>query len=133
MKVFKKTILPILFATIWISVSEFIRNELIFKFKWIDHYKDMGLDFPDDPINGAIWGLWSLLFAMAIYIISQKFSLIQTTFLSWYIGFVLMWVVIGNMGVLPYSILAGAIPLSLLEAFVASLIIIRMATPPGAR
>jgi hypothetical protein len=43
--------------------------------------------------------------------------------LSWFVGFVLMWVVIGNMGVLPKGLLYIAIPLSLLEAFLASFII----------
>ena len=119
----KKTILPILLSTIWISISEFVRNELLLKSYWTKHYQDMGLAFPSEPINGAVWGLWSFLFAIAIYIIAKKFSLLQTAFLSWFVAFVLMWVVTGNMGVLPYNILYFAIPLSLLEAFLASFII----------
>ncbi|HSM46322.1 MAG TPA: hypothetical protein VK872_00790 [Draconibacterium sp.] len=119
----KKTILPILLATVWISVSEFVRNEFIVKSYWTSHYEKLGLVFPSEPVNGAVWGLWSLLFAIAIFIISKKFTLLQTTFLSWFVGFVLMWVVIGNMGVLPAGILLFAVPLSLLEAFVASYII----------
>jgi len=120
---FKKAILPILFATIWISISEFVRNEFIIKSYWTKHYENLGLVFPSEPINGVIWGLWSLCFAVAIFIIAKKFSLLQTTFLSWFVGFVLMWIVIGNMNVLPYRILFFAVPLSLLEAFLASLII----------
>lgn len=120
---FKKSILPLLLATIWISLSEFLRNELLFKSYWIDHYRDIGLTFPSEPINGAMWGLWSLLFATAIYVISKKFPLIQTTLLSWFVGFVLMWIVIGNLGVLPYGLLVFAIPLSLLEVFIAAYII----------
>ena len=123
----KKTILPILLATIWISISEFARNELLLKNYWTEHYQNLGLIFPSEPINGAIWGLWSFLFAIAIYIIAKKFSLLQTTFLSWFMAFVLMWVVTGNMDVLPYKILYFAIPLSLLEAFLASLIISKLA------
>jgi len=119
----KKTVLPVLLATVWISISEFVRNEFIVKSYWTGHYEKLGLVFPAEPVNGAIWGLWSLLFAIAIFIISKKFSLLQTTFLSWFVGFVLMWVVIGNMGVLPLGILIFAIPLSLLEAFVASFIV----------
>ena len=119
----KKTVLPILLATIWISVSEFVRNEFIAKSYWTGHYEKLGLVFPAEPVNGAIWGLWSLLFAIAIFIISKKFSLLQTTFLSWFVGFVLMWVVAWNLGVLPVGILIIAVPLSLLEAFVASFII----------
>jgi hypothetical protein len=119
----KKSVLPILLATIWISISEFVRNELLLKSFWVDHYQKLGLVFPSEPINGAVWGLWSLLFAISIFIISKKFSLIATTFLSWFVGFVLMWVVIGNLNVLPYGILIYAIPLSLLEAFIAAFII----------
>ena len=125
MKKVKNTILPIILATIWISISEFARNEVLLKSYWMEHYQNMGLEFPSEPINGAVWGLWSFLFAIAIYIISKKFSLLQTTFLSWFVAFVLMWVVTGNMGVLPYGILYFAIPLSLLEAFLASFIIKR--------
>jgi len=122
-KYLKKTILPVLLATIWISVSEFVRNELLVKTYWTEHYNNLGLVFPAEPINGAVWGIWSLLFAIAIYIISKKFSLIQTTFLSWFVGFVLMWVVVWNMNVLPDGILLIAGPLSIFEAFVATFII----------
>ncbi|MCF8368737.1 MAG: hypothetical protein K9G76_06815 [Bacteroidales bacterium] len=123
MIVLKKTILPILLATIWISISEFVRNEFLLKSYWTEHCNSLGLIFPSEPLNGSVWGLWSLLFAIAIYIISGKFSLWPTTFLSWFVGFVLMWVVTWNMGVLPLGILYFAIPLSFLEAFLATLII----------
>jgi hypothetical protein len=123
MKKLKKTMLPVLLATIWISISEFVRNEFLIKSYWTDHYENMGLIFPSEPINGAIWGIWSLCFAISIYIIAQKFTLLQTTFIAWFVGFVFMWLVIGNMNVLPFGILPFAVPLSILEAFVASLII----------
>ena len=123
MHFFKKTILPVLMATVWISLSEFFRNQVLLSWYWVDHYKQMGLVFPNAPVNGAVWGLWSLLFAIAIYIIAKKFNLLQTFLLSWFVGFVLMWVTIGNLGVLPFGILIFAVPLSLLEAFLAGFII----------
>jgi len=119
----KKTVLPILLATIWISISEFIRNEFIVKSYWIKHYEKIGLVFPAEPINGAVWGIWSLCFAIAIFFIAKKFSLLETTILSWFAGFVLMWLVIWNLSVLPAGLLLFAVPLSLLEAFLASFII----------
>jgi len=119
----KKTILPVLAATVWISISEFVRNEFIVKSFWTNHFNELGIVFPSEPVNGAVWGIWSLLFAIAIFIISKKFTLMHTTLLSWFVGFVLMWFVIGNLGVLPYGLLFYAIPLSLLESFVASWII----------
>ncbi len=123
MTIMKKTVLPILLATIWISVSEFVRNEFIVKSYWTKHYEKLGLVFPSEPINGAVWGIWSLCFAIAIFFIAKKFSLLQTTFLSWFVGFVLMWIVIWNMNVLPIGLLFFAVPLSLLEAYLATFII----------
>jgi hypothetical protein len=119
MQTIKKTVLPILLTTIWISISEFVRNTFLLHKYWIEHYQNLGLTFPEQPINGAVWGIWSLCFAIAIFIFSKKYTLIQTTFLSWFVGFVFMWLVVGNLGVLPFGILVYAIPLSLLEAFVA--------------
>ena len=127
MNYLKNTVLPVLISTIWISISEFVRNEYILKSYWIDHFKSLGLEFPSGPVNGVIWGLWSLLFAISIFIISRKFNFIQTAMLAWFVGFILMWVVIGNLGMLPSGILYFAVPLSLLEAFIASLIIIKLA------
>jgi hypothetical protein len=123
MRLVRKTILPIFVATAWISLSEFVRNEFLVKSIWIKHYQSLGLIFPSESINGAVWGGWSLLFAITIFVIAKKFTLIQTTFLSWFAGFVMMWVVIGNLGVLPFSLLLYAIPLSILESLVAAFII----------
>jgi hypothetical protein len=119
----RKTVLPIFLATAWIGASEFVRNQLLFKSYWTEHYAGLGLVFPEKAVNGAVWGVWSLLFAVAVYAIAKKFTLIQTALLAWFVGFVFMWVVIGNLGVLPYGLLVFAVPLSLLEAFLASVII----------
>ncbi len=127
MKVLKNYFLPVIAATLWISVSEFFRNEFLLKEVWINHYQSMGLVFPSEPVNGAVWGLWSLLFAISIFIISKRFNLLQTTLLSWLVGFLLMWVVTSNMDVLPYDILYYAVPLSLLECYIASLLIFLIA------
>ncbi|MGC9367508.1 MAG: hypothetical protein ACP5FK_10785 [bacterium] len=126
MKILRFTILPVFLAALWISISEFVRNELLFKSYWIDHYRNLGLVFPSEPVNGAMWGVWSLLFAAAIFFISKKFNLLQTTSISWLMGFVLMWVVIGNLNVLPFSLLIFAVPLSIIESFLAALIISKL-------
>jgi len=123
MKFLQKTILPVFLATAWISISEFARNQFIVSSYWTNHYKSLGLVFPSAPVNGAVWGLWSLLFAVAVFIIAKKFTLVQTTFLSWLLAFVMMWVAIGNLGVLPFGLLWMAVPLSILESFIASWII----------
>jgi hypothetical protein len=122
----KRTVLPILIATIWISISEFVRNTFLLNNYWTEHYQKLGIIFPEQPVNGAVWGIWSLCFAIAIFILSKKYTLLQTTFLSWFIGFVFMWLVIGNLGVLPFGTLFYSIPLSVLEAFLASFIIFKL-------
>ena len=123
MNILRRTVLPVSAATMWISISEFARNQFIVQSYWTSHYHSLGMEFPSHPLNGAVWGIWSLLFAVAIFVLSKKFSLVQTTLISWFLGFVMMWVVIGNLGVLPFGILPYAIPLSLLESFVAAWII----------
>ncbi|HQO49468.1 MAG TPA: hypothetical protein PK939_03510 [Bacteroidales bacterium] len=123
MIVLKKQVLPVLAATIWISLSEFFRNEFLLKQHWIQHYSDMGQQFPGSPINGAVWGVWSLIMSILVLVILQKFSYFQTVFIVWIASFVMMWLVIGNLGVLPFAILPYAIPLSLLKVFVATAIV----------
>jgi hypothetical protein len=123
MKLLKGTFLPILLATIWISLSEFVRNQFLVRSFWIRHYQDLGLIFPAKPVNAAFWGVWSLLFAVTVFILAKKFTLLQTTFLSWFVACVMMWVVIGNLGVLPYGLLVYAVPLSILESWVATIIV----------
>lgn len=124
----KKTLLPVLLATVWISISEFVRNTFLLHRYWTEKYADLGLVFPEEPINGAVWGIWSLCFAVLIYILSTRFTFIQTMILSWFVAFVMMWLVIGNLSVLPFGILPIAIPLSLLETWVACLIVYRLSS-----
>lgn len=121
-----RSLLAILAATAWISLNEFVRNQLVLLDQWTAHYAGLGLSFPVEPLNGAVWGLWSLAFAVVILILAKRFSLVETAALAWSIGFVLMWLVIGNLSVLPFSILPIAIPWSLAEAFGAAWIAKRL-------
>ena len=124
-----KKILPVVAATIWISLSEFVRNEWLFKSYWTEHYRALGLAFPSAPINGAMWGVWSLMLAVVVFVLARRYTTLQTTLLSWFVAFPMMWVVIGNLNVLPFSLLWFAVPLSLLEAFVATVIVKRTSRP----
>ena len=119
----KKTILPLILAAVWISISEFVRNTFLIRSYWIDHYQKLGLIFPEQGINGAVWGIWSLSFSFVLFFLAKKFTLVETVLLGWVIGFLLMWLVIGNLGVLPYRILPLAVPLSMLEVYVAVFIV----------
>jgi hypothetical protein len=85
------------------------------------------MTFPSAPVNAVVWVIWGFVFALMIYLLSRKFSLVETTFISWVMGFLMMWLVTWNLNVLPLSILVFAIPLSLVESFFASYICVRMA------
>jgi len=128
MNFLKKTVVPVFLATIWISISEFVRNEFMLKSYWTEHYEKLGVVFPSEPVNGAVWGIWSLCFAILIFVIQKKFKFCQTVAISWFAGFVLMWLVTGNLSVLPFEILIFAVPLSILEVLVAVFIISRAAS-----
>ena len=120
-----RNIIAVILTGIWVNASEFFRNEVLLKTYWVDHYQLLGMTFPSEPLNGMIWVAWGFLFAIAIYMISRKFDLIQTTLISWFMAFVLMWVVTWNLNILPSAILFYAVPLSLLEAFIGSYVCIK--------
>jgi hypothetical protein len=124
-----RSIFAVLAAWVWILLSEFVRNSLLFHGLWEAHYQSLGLTFPNAPENGAIWAAWSLVFAVLIFILSRRFSIVETFLLAWTMGFVLMWLVIGNLGVLPLGLLWFAVPLSLLEAALASWLVTKIVRP----
>jgi hypothetical protein len=118
----KKFALAVMTAGIWISVSEFLRNELLFKSYWLEKYAQLGLEFPSAAINNALWGLWSFVLAGIAAYLSNKLKFIEIVAVTWVLGFLLMWIVIGNLNVLPVGLLVVAVPWSIIELVVAILI-----------
>lgn len=119
----KRTILSVLLAGIWITVSEFLRNELLFKSHWIDHYQSLGLEFETRPINGMLWMIWGFIMAYLIFKLLESFSFFMAMVLSWLAAFVMMWITIYNLQVLPLKLLVFAVPLSMAEVIVAGVIL----------
>ena len=124
----KKTILPILLTGIWMNVAGTIRWIYLIEPYWLEKYNYLDLVFPSATINNITWMIWGFMFAMVIFILSRKFNLIQTTLLSWFMVYVMMWVVVWNVGVLPTDMLWVNIPLGFLDAFVGALICKRLAS-----
>ena len=122
MEYFKKIILPILLTGIWINISETLRWVFFVEPYWIEYYQNLNLSFPTGIINNIIWMIWGFSFATIIFIISRKFNLVQTTFLSWFVTFIMLWLVLWNIEILPVGFLWFVIPLSLFEVFVGALI-----------
>lgn len=103
----------------WIGFSEFLRNELLFKYYWIEKYEELGVVFPSLMINNLIWAVWSFILSGLIVFLSRKLKFIENVIVTWLFAFVMMWLVIGNLNVLPYGLLFFAVPLSLVEVVVA--------------
>lgn len=122
----KKTILPVAIAGIWITLSEFIRNEFLFKSYWTGHFSSLGLKFETLPINGILWMIWSFALAYLVFKLLQKFSFGETILLAWLSSFVMMWITVYNLQVLPLNLLIFAVPLSLIEIVIAGFIIRKM-------
>jgi hypothetical protein len=127
----RKFILAVIASGIWISFSEFLRNELLFKSYWIGKYAGMGLQFPSSTINNALWGLWSFILAGAAAYLAKRLKFLETVVILWVLGFVLMWIVIGNLNVLPYGLLVIALPWSVVEVAVAVLIVKKIIAGQG--
>jgi hypothetical protein len=119
--------LAVLLAGLWIGASEFFRNQLLLNATWVAHYDAMGLVFPSAPINAGVWVVWGFVYAGVIFAISRRYGLAATTVLGWVVGFLMMWLVTWNLSVLPTAILWFAVPLSLLESFLAALICLKVA------
>lgn len=111
----QKTILAVVVSGAWIGASEFLRNELLFKPHWLSHYQNLGLTFPSTMINNAVWGVWSFVMAGLVYVLTRSFSFWKTAVFAWLSYFVMMWLVIGNLNVLPFSLLWIAVPWSMIE------------------
>jgi hypothetical protein len=122
----KKNIYSILITTCWIASSEFFRNSILLHHYWRNAYQKNGVTFPELPITGLVWGTWSLFFAIVIVVFSKIYTFVQTMFLSWFVGFILIWLVIWNLGFFPIQILPFAVPLSLLEVFIATFLIFKI-------
>jgi RsiW-degrading membrane proteinase PrsW (M82 family) len=64
--------------------------------------------------------------------LAQKFTLLQTTIITWLAGFVLVWIALWNCAVLPLGILPVVVPLSLVTIFITVLIARKLQPRPSA-
>lgn len=119
---FKKAIWQILLVGIWINISETLRW-ILFSKSYIDiHFEAVNLILPNEPINNILWIIWGIIIAVMIFIISKKFTVLQTTFIIWVVVFVMHWLALWNFTVLPINILWLVVPLSYIEVLVGALI-----------
>lgn len=118
----KKFLLAILAAGVWMNLNEFARNELVVKQIWIDGFAKTGLPYQSTPVTGIAWMLWAFIFIAILTWLVTKFSVLQSTLITWIVGFVLLWLGLWNLGVLPEGLLYVAAPWSFVEVYVSALI-----------
>jgi hypothetical protein len=116
----KKSAVAFMVAGVWVAISEFVRNELAFKSYWIEKYAGNSMVFPSEAANNALWGLWSFMLSGVVVFLLHRLRFVETILVTWFVAFVMMWVVIGNLNVLPPGLLAFAIPWSFVEVTIAT-------------
>jgi hypothetical protein len=122
MKDYKKAIWQIIIVSIWINIAETLRWVFFTKDYFIKHYQDMNLVLPFGPLYLVLWLIWGILLSVMIFIISKKFTILQTTFIIWLMAFFMVWITLFNMNALPVSILWLVVPLSFISILVGVLI-----------
>ena len=127
-----KSLWQVLLLAVWINLSETVRWVLYSQPKFETLYRNMGRELPNGPINGILWMIWGVLIACLVFILSKKFTLLQTTIITWVTVFVMIWIALWNYAILPLDILLVAAPLSLVEIFIAALISKKLQPQPSA-
>lgn len=122
MKNYKKTVWQIFVVSLWINIFETLRWVLFAKPDIDMYFKAANLVLPNQPINNILWMVWSIIMAVMIFIISKKFKVLQTTFIVWIIVYVMHWIALWNMTVLPINILWLAVPLTFINVLIGTLI-----------
>jgi hypothetical protein len=127
----KRSLISIIAAGLWIACFEFLRNEIIFKHLWVNHFRVLGLEFKTLPLNGMLWVMWSFIMAYILHALLEQFSFLKAMILAWLACFVMMWIVVYNLQALPLLLLTAAIPMSVLELVIAQLIIVKLTKTPA--
>jgi len=122
MKDHKKTIWQITILSVWINVAETIRWIVFAKPYFVSHYQKMNIEPPSGLLYLIIWFVWGVLLALLVYIISRKFSLIETTIIVWLSVFSGIWIMLFNQSLVTFPILFAIAAFCFIEIFIAVLI-----------
>lgn len=121
MKNHKKSIWQVIIISIWINVAETIRWLVFAKPYFLSHFQRMNIEPPGGPLNLIVWFIWGILVALLIYILLKKFPLIKTTIIIWLSVYSGIWIMLFNLKVLSYCILAAMAAFCFIEIFIGTL------------
>jgi hypothetical protein len=116
----------VLAAGLWMTLVQFVQNQLLFLGLWQDLFRSHGQLFATAPLNGMLWTVWSLLHAYLVreLLATRRFG--QAVFGAWLISFVMMWCALYNLQALPLQLLLAAVPISLGATYLSAKIIVRL-------
>ena len=117
---------------VWVNLAETVRWVLYSKSRFEAVYRSFGVELPNEPVNGILWMLWGVMIAWIVYALSRRFTLLQTTLITWLAVFVSVWIALWNFALLPLGMLPVVAPLSLLTVYVAALVAQRLPPRPSA-
>jgi len=122
MKNYKTAIWHIIIISLWINIAETLRWILFSQSHFMEHYQRLNLVLPFGPIVLILWLLWGILLSVVIYTISKKYTLLQTVGIIWIMAYLMVWIALYNLNVLPVSMLWLVIPLSFINIIIGTLI-----------
>ena len=122
MKAYNKAIWQVIILSIWINIAETIRWIVFAKPYFVSHYQKMNMEPPSGPLYLIIWFVWGVLLALLIYIISRKFSFIETTIIVWLSVYSGIWIMLFNQSLVTFPILLTIATFCLIEIFIGTLI-----------
>jgi hypothetical protein len=125
----KAALWHILVVALWINLAETVRWILFAKPQFDEFYRTMGLVMPNAPANNILWVVWGIILAYTVYTLSESFSLLKATLVTWCAVYVMIWISLWNSAVLPAGLLFTAVPLTLFNLFIAAWISKRLQRP----
>lgn len=121
-----KNAIAILAAAVWLSLLEFLRDQYLVQSYRIEQNQLHGSMYREEPLMGSAAGIWSLFLAIYIFLVTRKLGNWYATIAAFSGCLLLMWVINGDLRVMPVRLILFAIPLILLESFIAVWIIRRI-------
>lgn len=118
-----KNAIAILAAAVWISLLEFLRDQYFVQSYRIEQNQLHGFMYREEPLMGSASGIWSLFLAIFIFLMTRKLNQWHATIAAFTGCVLLMWIINGDLRVLPARLLLFALPLIVLESFMAVWII----------
>lgn len=121
MKNYKKAIWQVIIISIWINVAETIRWLVFAKPSFLSHFQSLNIEPPGGPLYLIVWFGWGILLALLIYIIYKKFTLVETTIIVWLSVYSGMWIMLFNLRLLSFPMLAALAAFCFIEIFIGAL------------